>query len=560
MFSSYTILHHLLSSQFYLPRDMPNKGHPAAESVQPGHPETTPNNSINALQTLFKEFTRAGHFESLNTVINDNEVLKNKCVTLQTAYNTNLDALASKSNKLADLKREHKQALDTQHERVTELVDAKKTSDSELEKERQKLADKRAQVKEQEEQIKKLIKDVKHGETMIQQLENVKQQKDDLEGQLAAVKHDLSAKVTELSQSSESLRVIQSFVIQLTTIQDAKVNVYVWSDKRVLPRIRIGSKHTMSRPWLTSHTLHRRDDLEAMFRESHRLMQQWLSHDLPDGCLTDTKLWDAIRTHPSIHRAIPLAPLNSKSAKSMRVAAGLLIFSQAVANHIMRPTYIVQDDAAHNELADLARQNLDLATYVRAVLLRALPGRQRAGQNDAIKTVIKDAAKVVAPWVAEGQREAFYSDLERVTGKIAASWAHVQTLEENVKPIFESDYDDDWRPLPAPPTDPNPQPSSQKGTKQRQKQDPPVHKQPASETVTINVWPSCILADDRENTDALISRGFGLTAAQMAEAEDELSRRTARKAARQEVPTGSKKRRDSAISLFTKDTNGSSAM
>jgi hypothetical protein len=41
----------------------------------------------------------------------------------------------------------------------------------------------------------------------------------------------------------------------------------------------------------------------------------------------------------------------------MRVTIGLLIFSQAIAKHIIRLTYIVQDDAAHNELANLARQN-----------------------------------------------------------------------------------------------------------------------------------------------------------------------------------------------------------
>jgi hypothetical protein len=45
----------------------------------------------------------------------------------------------------------------------------------------------------------------------------------------------------------------------------------------------------------------------------------------------------------------------------------------------------------------------------------------------------------------------------------------------------------------------------------------------------------------------------------MAEAEGELSRRTARKVARQEVSMSSKKRRDSAISFFIGDTNGTSA-
>lgn len=156
-------------------------------------------------------------------------------------------------------------------------------------------------------------------------------------------------------------------------------------------------------------------------------MLKWLHRDLENSCLANTELWKRINDHPSIPRELPLPNTNSPSAKDMRVAAGLLIFARAIANYVLRLTYLVKDKGIDNVLAELAKQDVNQEVYVRASLLKILLDRQSRG------------------------RQEFRSNLESVTGKIASSWSLLQMLEENIKPSFEREFRQDWKPLLAQP-------------------------------------------------------------------------------------------------------------
>jgi hypothetical protein len=293
-------------------------------------------------------------------------------------------------------------------------------------------------------------------------------------------------------------------------------------------------------------------------------MRKWLYRDLGSGCLTNLDVWKAIRSHPSIPRKLPLPNTNSPAAKDMRVAAGLVVLARAVAGRIMRPTYLVQDNGIDSVLAELAKHNANQEVYVRASLLKVLPDRQGRGREDGIRAAVQEVEDTMNGWIPEADLEEFRSDLEGVARKIADSWSRVQLLEENIRPSFKAEYEQDWKPLPMQPTtkpvDPTAAPTPQKNAKPRAKQEPAGQPQQADEAVDVPIWPAFLHMGADQVGEALVFHGFGLTLSQMAGAEEEASSRGARKLVREDQATQSSgKRRDSGVFLFTKPPNGSNA-
>lgn len=294
-------------------------------------------------------------------------------------------------------------------------------------------------------------------------------------------------------------------------------------------------------------------------------MLKWFRHDIDEHLLADAEHWKGIGAYPSIQRVAPLLHYNSDMAKAMRVAASLSVLARATARYITRPRYLVQDDGIDYALRALTEQNVDHEMYVRATLLMVLPEQQKECGRKGIQMAVKEVENAVGGWVPEKDRHGFSSELTSVLERIADNWSHIQGLAENVRPHWDTTYGEDWRPLPAlPSTDPADATGTQapqRGTKGRGKQaaskpEAAGQKQPPLGPVEIPIWPS--FAYRGAGGEKPLYPGFGLSQPQLASAEEEVSRRTARKVAREERPPTPVARRDSSF-LWAGPSNGASA-
>jgi hypothetical protein len=251
-----------------------------------------------------------------------------------------------------------------------------------------------------------------------------------------------------------------------------------------------------------------------MFSGARELMVKWFQQDLNEDQLADMKDWQATGGHPMIQHVKPLPRSNSNGAKTMRIAACLSMLGRASAKHIMRPTYLVQDDGIDYALAEMARQNAEQNTYVRATLLKALPEEQEKGRRRGIQMVVKEVMEAMKGWISEGDRPVFSSELEGTTARISEAWVQMQMLEETVAPQFEAVYDGEWKPLPALPAV-----RLEDGMGAQNRESGKVDKKgrAAEELVVIPIWPSFTsLGWDGEKP---LFPGFGLTGGQVAAVE-----------------------------------------
>ena len=241
----------------------------------------------------------------------------------------------------------------------------------------------------------------------------------------------------------------------------------------------------------------------------------------------------------------------------MRIAAGLSVYAKALAKHIMKPTYIFRDDESLDAMAKLSRQNPVQGAYARAVLLKSFPDLQQSAKEKQTSLVVKDMVATLGWCVSSKDRGQLQSSVEKITAKIADSWALIQTLEEAIKPSFCMDFAEDWRPLPAQPVGSiKAITSSSQRNKQQEKQNQGgPQEQTESAPVALPVFPSFICIGSKHATDSLLCAGYGLTEIQIGKAREEFSRRAQRKAARQ---TGSvlRQRKDSGLFQPASGSNG----
>lgn len=304
-----------------------------------------------------------------------------------------------------------------------------------------------------------------------------------------------------------------------------------------------------------------------MFDGALDYFQQTLGQDIDNNVLIRSN------SHvypPSIH-SLPLPVSNSNGAKQMRVVAGLMAYSRALVGHVFRPTYLTQSHELDGVLHQTAAQNPRQAAYIRAVLLKAMPERQRHIQDGEVDLAVKEVSDAVGHWLQSVQ--AFESGLKPVFQSASTTWALIQLLEERILPHLNFHLPEDWRTLPhslfQAGSAPNPGPSRQvpqhKKSQDGQTNMPTGSPQPnelSNGNVARVVWPAFLAADPQGSDDLpdLVSQGYVLTQAQMKGAENEISEASQRAKARPVRRTGSaatKKRRDSAVYLSSGNLDGS---
>jgi hypothetical protein len=238
----------------------------------------------------------------------------------------------------------------------------------------------------------------------------------------------------------------------------------------------------------------------------------------------------------------------------------------ALVDHVFRATYLTQDNDFEDILGDLETEDPLHGAFTRAVLLKIQSARPARTREARAKMVADQVSGVIADLVPPSQQESFQARLYHISLEACKSWLVVQQLLEPVRPLFSSSMPEDWVPLSfstaqnkgeAGPPGAAREPSVMRAENQNlQTRSPTAESQPVeTDDIMQYVWPAFFTPSSQQEDDVgdqileLIHRGHVITRSQSREAEDEMSRRNARRNERQNSTSGpsQKKRRDSAI-------------
>ncbi|KAJ3496179.1 hypothetical protein NLG97_g2848 [Lecanicillium saksenae] len=335
------------------------------------------------------------------------------------------------------------------------------------------------------------------------------------------------ASVKKLNGVQESLTTLRSFLVPLQGLDDTKRNAI-------------------------------RDGLADLFNSAMDLFQCTMYHDISDEIIAGGSFKSD---------AFPLPVSNSAAAKQMRVVAGLAACGKALERHLFRDSFLTHGHELDEQLHLLATTNRLHHAYVRAALAKVLPATQKQVRNSATEKVLNEVTLAVGKWAPDEQ--ALKSGLKHICDKAMDCWALAQQVEDRIWPDFSFELSEDWQPLPVPRTCTTPTVNTSNGKKMpntSKGQNGATNREPqqilGSDVVKV-VWPTFFAAEPQnpDNADATdqerLHCGYVLTQAQTQKAEEEISRRAARRTRRADSAP-QKKRRDSGVFLSGGVLGGSS--
>ncbi|KAH7182017.1 hypothetical protein DER46DRAFT_70451 [Fusarium sp. MPI-SDFR-AT-0072] len=526
---------------------MPSHDEKRVQGVKDLSPHQDTSDAINQLVSLLHQYCSEGGFNTLKGVVGENEELKRDKAKLQTAYDTNIQALSRYQTEFERQKVDFEKQLGSQKAQNEAILKAKQAADESNKKRQAELTALQEKLEMQSSSAKQLVNEIKKKESTINALEatNASQQenltkaeKESATFQSAqdSMKKQVDGLTTSLDEARGRLTTFHSFVVKLDNFEARRAEVG--------------------------------DALDSILRNALSFVESSIGIALDEACLTDIAVWGRLRNHASIQRTIPLPASNSPAAKQMRVAAGLRIYSMALADHVFRSTYLTQNSDFEDVLRDLETEDPLHEAFTRAVLLKIQPARQARNREARAKMVADQVSDAIADLVPSSQKETLKARLYQVSWEACNGWLVIQQLLEPVRPVFSLHMPGDWVPLPSS----VPQRNSKAGSsgvareplatrvenQGQQTQRPSAESQPIEiDDIMQVVWPAFYVPSSQQEDDVgdqvpeFVHRGHVITRSQGREAEIEMSRRNARKNARQNSgssPT-QRKRRDSAVFL-----------
>ncbi|KAH9213907.1 hypothetical protein DL95DRAFT_409857 [Leptodontidium sp. 2 PMI_412] len=193
--------------------------------------------------------------------------------------------------------------------------------------------------------------------------------------------------------------------------------------------------------------------LDEVWEAACSVVTSLFGEDLAEERLKDRSAWKDFRESRYLDHAIPLPRSNSPIAKQMRIAALLAILARSITQHVLQPTYILEDKDEENEirslLVHLAITNSKKESFCRALLLSIFPEDQAVNGTKAVERVVREVPWCVRNLVSDSQYERFRSGVEGIVQKARGTWRLVQGTREKFEPFFELNHYDDfeWQPL-----------------------------------------------------------------------------------------------------------------
>ncbi|OAA36487.1 hypothetical protein NOR_07566 [Metarhizium rileyi] len=480
---------------------------------------------IQELLAFLGRYSSGARFEKLKRLDQENEELRKEVIDLRTTNEKNLDEFIRRREEWkTETENLEGQIKDTENQRQEELMN-RKAAEEALVTERSEKESLNDDIREQEKSILRLVEKMKKdeaeimrleelGKEQIEALERAGQDHAKLQGELQTTREELEAKINELTLADEGLAFFRTLLVQLLPLEKMKTQI--------------------------------RDALDAMFNCAWDYFQRTLGQDIETSVLLRSSSQAIVLKGYNM----PFPPSNTSIAKGMRVVAGLMTYAKALTTHVFRPTYITQNHELDGVLSLAAVENSQQAACVRAVLLKALPERQKKNQDEGVNQVVKEVSDAVGHWVQE--REVFEAELKEVCERAAEAWSKIQVIEERIWPDSHFEVPEEWQVLPLAASTPEADPAEQET--QDEDGDNSNTRTLSNIDVARVVWPTFLAADPQGPDETgppdleLVCPGYVLTQKQLKLAEEESSETFQRAPPR--APTW-RKRRNSAFCVAT---------
>ncbi|KAK6222283.1 hypothetical protein LQW54_000983 [Pestalotiopsis sp. IQ-011] len=238
--------------------------------------------------------------------------------------------------------------------------------------------------------------------------------------------------------------------------------------------------------------------MNNLYERAYKLALNYCGDDLGQNVLLNASIWEELRLQKTIN-GLPMPVSNSPVARTMRIAAALMIISNILCEKIFRSDYVLKSS---NELSDILDRLLDQDAvreqHVRAELVALCPEKQKDNATARMDSAAVDIFSTCRFLVPEGRRSDFRTALEKLCKYAATQWFQLQRVRQRIESNFKPEADDQWRMIPLlvdASTTPPQQTSAQKTETHKDKATPA--KVTASQ-IQFVVWPGFLLIDKDE--------------------------------------------------------------
>ena len=255
--------------------------------------------------------------------------------------------------------------------------------------------------------------------------------------------------------------------------------------------------------------------------------------DLNDTTLKNPGCWEKLSAHEVVSTRIPLAATNSAIAKLMRHAAILCVCSDALIDHIFRPTYTLEDTHELSEILDpMAAREGNKVNFVRSVLLNLNNKNQSEIRNNAIEGAVEAVFDVVHLLLGNLEQAINYKkELDMCFRQLCEHWVTVQTADAVVFSSSKVSVQQNWNLFVNKMGNPD-----KKGEANRQAANGNKAKaekqggggkgnndksRPEADTAALAIWPGFMITRTNSSMELLL-KGVALGDSKLREGKDEM--------------------------------------
>ncbi|KAM7183551.1 hypothetical protein V8F33_013523 [Rhypophila sp. PSN 637] len=382
--------------------------------------------SLNSAKTALEEWKSQAELDA-EKAAQDIAILESDKANLEEIKTSNEAEIASLQATIATLEAEKKSvedALEAANAEIASLHETIATKNSEIESLQESMHAAEEQISSLQQTVEDKNAEI---ETLHTKLTDETSRADAATAHGESLQSQLDETCATLSLTSQKLADLEQYRIPLN---DSSDEVYV----NVLDKI-----------WTTIVTL-----VEETFRP-----------DIDADILADPSCWSNLRNSQYLKHAtqlaIPLPQSNTPAAKGMRISAVLAVLSRALAKHVFRPVYLLEDDDENlvKFLRQLEDEDPTREGHMRSTLLSMMPERQMELGARRVKTVVREVSWLVQHLLGAIQFENFCQGLEAACKLSCEQWMRIQMAQIKVEPYFGPPYDDfDWQVLELPEFDP----------------------------------------------------------------------------------------------------------
>lgn len=217
---------------------MPSHNEKRVQGVKDLSPHQDTSDAINQLVTLLHQYCSEGGFDTLKGVVGENEELKRDKARLQTAYDTNIEALSRHQTEFERQKVDFEKQLGSQKAQNEAILKAKQAADENIKKRQAELTALQEKLEVQSSSAKQLMNEIKKKESTINALEatNASQQENLTKAEkesatFQSAKESMQKRVDGLTTSLDEVRgrltTFHSFVVKLDNFEARRGEVYV---------------------------------------------------------------------------------------------------------------------------------------------------------------------------------------------------------------------------------------------------------------------------------------------------------------------------------------------